>query len=45
MKVKTWIPNLKQKIVRLFCLILEKYWAMWANKWQQDFKLLGILEG
>ena len=45
MKITTWIPNLKQKIVRLFCLISEKCWATWDNKWQQDFKLLGILEG
>ena len=43
MNIKTWISNLKQKIVRLFHQISQKYWAAWAKKWEQDFKLWEIL--
>lgn len=30
-------------MIRLFRLILQKYWAKWDKKWQRDLKLLGIL--
>jgi hypothetical protein len=43
METKTSVLNLKQKTLRLFSLISEKYWAIWDKKWQRDLKLLEIM--